>query len=161
MKYSEDIVEKVYSSNSEIGTHTYSHKYLTLLTKENIESEINSATIIFNEITGSNIEYLRPPYGSYNDIVKNISPYPIILWNIDTRDWFTKDSDKIYNHIITNVCDGCIVLMHDVYPATIEAVKKVIPELKSMGYDIVSVSDELKIKNIELSAGEVVREIRN
>lgn len=36
--------------------------------------------------------------------------------------------------------------MHDIYPETIEATKKLIPELKSLGYSIVSVSKLMKEK---------------
>ncbi len=45
-----------------------------------------------------------------------------------------------------NACDGCIVLMHDTYPETIEAVKTLIPALNEKGYSVVSVSKLMEIK---------------
>lgn len=161
MKYNSDKVLAVYNSNSEVGSHTYSHKYLTKLSSSDLNNEINSTSILFNEITGGNIEYLRPPYGSYNDFVKENSGYPIILWNIDTKDWLLRDSEKVYNNIINNACDGCILLMHDPYKESLEALKKALPALKEMGYEIVSVSELLKIKNIELNNGQIVRKLYN
>ena len=159
MKYNEDIVKEVYNSNSEVASHTYSHKNLNKLSSKDILSEINSPVIAFNEITGGDIKYLRPPYGNYNDIVKSTN-YPIILWNIDPKDWLVKDSSKVYNSVLKHACDGCIVLMHDIYPTTIEAVKMLIPKLNSMGYEVVSVSNLAKYKNYEIKNSEIIRKIK-
>ncbi len=159
MKYNTDIVKKVYNSNSEIGTHTYSHKRLTSLSNDEIYNEINSSEIIFNDITGDHLKYLRPPYGSYNDHIKGLG-YNIILWNIDTKDWLTRDSKKIYNSVLNNACDGCIVLMHDIYPETIEAVKMLIPTLNEMNYEVVSISNLIYNKNHILSKDEVISHVK-
>lgn len=160
MKYNKDIVKKVYESNSEIGTHTYSHKRLTTLSLEEMYNEINSSAIIFNEITNDKIKYLRPPYGSYNDSVKSLE-YNIVLWNIDPKDWLVKDSKKIYNSVLSTACDGCIVLMHDIYPETIEAVKMLIPALNEMNYEVVSISNLIKIKNYIPNNNETISYINN
>lgn len=159
MKYNTDIVKKVYNSNSEIGTHTYSHKRLTSLSNDEIYNEINSSEIIFNDITGDHLKYLRPPYGSYNDHIKGLG-YNIILWNIDPKDWLTRDSKKIYNSVLNNACDGCIVLMHDIYPETIEAVKMLIPTLNEINYEVVSISNLIYNKNHILSKDEVISHVK-
>lgn len=159
MKYNEEIVKKVYKSSSEVASHTYSHKNLNKLSKDDILKEINSTSIIFNKITNDNIKYIRPPYGNYNDTVKSTN-FPIILWNIDPKDWLVKDSTKVYNSVLKHACDGCIVLMHDLYPTTIEAVKMLIPKLNSLGYEVVSISDLAKYKNYNLKNGEIIRKIK-
>ena len=159
MKYNEDIVKEVYNSSSEVASHTYSHKNLNKLSSKDILSEINSPAILFNEITGGEIKYLRPPYGNHNETVDS-TKYPIILWNIDPKDWLTKDSNKIYNAVLKHACDGCIVLMHDIYPTTIEAVKMLIPKLNSMGYEVVSISNLAKYKNHEIKNNEIIRKIK-
>ena len=145
IKGRENIIKKIYKSKSEVGSHGYSHINFTNLDKEELNTEINSTNILFNSITNGKISLLRPPYGEYNDNVTSLN-YNIILWNIDSKDWLLKDSEKIYNNVLKNACDGCIVLMHDIYPETIEATKKLIPELKSLGYSIVSVSELMKEK---------------
>lgn len=159
MKYNEEIVKEVYKSSSEVASHTYSHKNLNKLSKDDILKEINSTSIIFNKITNDNIKYIRPPYGNYNDTVKSTN-FPIILWNIDPKDWLVKDSTKVYNSVLKHACDGCIVLMHDLYPTTIEAVKMLIPKLNSLGYEVVSISDLVKYKNYNLKNGKIIRKIK-
>lgn len=159
MKYNEDIVKEINESNSEVGSHTYSHKNLENLSSKEILNEINSPAILFKEITGNEIKYIRPPYGNYNDTVISTN-YPIVLWNIDPKDWLVKDSSKVYNSVLKHACDGCIVLMHDLYPTTIEAVKMLIPKLNSMGYEVVSISDLAKYKNYQIKNSEIIRKIK-
>ncbi len=159
MKYNKEVVNEIDNSNSEIGMHSYSHKYLTDLDENELLNEINSVNILFNEITSKNITYLRPPYGKYNDSVLAL-PYKIVLWNIDPKDWLVRDSEKIYNNVIKNACDGCIVLMHDIYPETIEATKKLIPSLNEMGYDVVSISKLVELKNYDIENNNIISIIK-
>ena len=160
MKNNREITKKLYDSGMEIGNHTYSHKYLTRISKSDVLEEINSTSILFNEITGGNINLLRAPYGSVNTSVRNLSPFPIISWNIDTKDWLYKDASKSAPIVLDNVSDGDIILMHDIHKPTIELVKIIVPELKSRGYDLVTVSEMSAYKNSKLENGVVYRKIK-
>lgn len=157
MKYNQDITRGLYNLGMEVASHTYSHKNLTSLSKKEMESELNSTDIIFKEITKDAISLVRPPYGSYNKQLSCTIKHPIILWNVDTNDWLHKDEEKIYNHIIENISDGDIVLMHDLYPTTLEALKMVLPVLRQMGYKITTVSDLANEKGYTLENGIIYR----
>lgn len=160
MKNYEELVRKIKKSNSEIGSHSYSHKNLTSLSEDELSDELNSTNIIYNAITGENLKYLRPPYNYYNENVIN-SKYEIITWNIDTKDWLLKDSTKIYNSVISKACDGCIVLMHDIYEESLDATKLLLPKLNEMGYEVVSISKLAEIKNYDFRTDEVTSFIGN
>ncbi len=160
MKYNQEIVKQVLANGMEIGSHTYAHKNLNKLSESEIDNEINSTNIIFNEITGDNIELTRPPYGNSNDLVKARMNTPLIAWNIDTNDWLYRDSEYVYNHIIDNVQSGDIILMHDIYPETVEAVKKVLPHLNALGYKVTTVSELARIQNRTLENGVVYRSLK-
>ena len=157
MKYNQDITRGLYNLGMEVSSHTYSHKNLTSLSKKEMESELNSTDIIFKEITKDAISLVRPPYGSYNKQLSCTIKHPIILWNVDTNDWLHKDEERIYNHIIENISDGDIVLMHDLYPTTLEALKMVLPVLRQMGYKITTVSDLANEKGYTLENGIIYR----
>ena len=159
MKNNTNIIKSIYNSNSEVGSHSYSHKDLTSLSRNSMFYEMNSVNTVFYEITNDYITLLRPPYGKYNDEMFNAG-YRIVTWNVDTKDWLVKDSDKIYNNVIKGVSDGCIVLMHDIYPETLEATKRLLPALKEKGYNVVSVSKLLDIKNYEYNPNKVISEIK-
>jgi len=160
MKYNQDIVREVLNNGMEIGSHTYAHKSLTSLNDDEVLEEVNSTNIIYNEITGENIKLLRPPYGSINERVKDLVVNPIINWNIDTNDWLYRDSDVTAVHIIKNAKDGDIILMHDIYPETLEAVKKVLPILREMGFKVTTVSELASIKDVVLEPHQVYRSIK-
>ncbi len=159
MKYLPSVVQAVYLSGNEIGSHSYSHKNLTRVSKDELLTEINSVTILYNEITGDNLKYLRPPYGSVNKRLVEISHFPLIKWSIDPADWLSRDAEKISSHILEKAYDGAIVLLHDLYPETIEALKITIPELQARGYELVTISDLTKYKNYTLSPGQIIREM--
>lgn len=157
MKYNQDVTREIHNLGMEVSSHTYSHKNLTSLSKKEMESELNSIDIIFKEITNDAISLVRPPYGNYNELLRQTIKHPIILWNVDTNDWLHKDEEKIYNHIIENISDGDIVLMHDLYPTTLEALKMVLPVLRQMGYKITTVSNLANEKGYTLENGIIYR----
>lgn len=160
MKALGSVVNYVKDNNMEIGSHTYSHKRLTDLTKEEALEEINSTVIVYNELTNENLTLLRPPYGSINNEVMNLSLFPLITWSIDPKDWLNKDPEYIKNHVLETIYDGAIILMHDIYPTSKEAIKMLIPELINNGYKLVTVSELAKIKGKTLVPGQIVREIK-
>lgn len=145
----------VYENNLEIGSHTYSHINMKKKTINQIEEELKKTNDIFYNITGSNINLVRPPYGAYNDNILNNIDYPFITWNIDTNDWRYRNKEHIVNHILANVTDGSIILMHDSYESTVEAVKEVLPRLYALGYQVVTVSDLAVLKGATIENNRV------
>ena len=157
VKGNEKIIEDLYESGMEIGNHMYSHKLLTRMKEEKIREECDKTRKLIYDITGEYPNLTRPSYGSVNRIVKSTINGPIIGWNIDTLDWKYHNSDFIYNKILNKVNDGSIILMHDIYTATANALDKVIPELLNRGYQLVTVSELFYYKNIELENGRMYR----
>ena len=80
---------------------------------------------------------------------------PIIIWNIDTLDWKYHSSDRIVNSILSKLKEGDIILMHDLYTSSINAIDKLIPKLLEKGYMPVTVSELFYYYNIELKEGKV------
>ncbi len=159
MKRYKDITKRLYDNGMEIGNHTYSHKYLTKLKLSKALEEINSTSILYNQITGDNITLLRVPYGSINSTIRQNSPLPIISWSIDTKDWLYRDPEKSAPIVLNHVKDGDIILMHDMYESTTELVKIIVPELKARGYELLTVSELARYKNYQLQPGVVVKEM--
>lgn len=145
-----DVVKAVYDRGNEIGIHTWNHKELTKLSLEEIQSEVNStADAIFN-LTGERPVLVRPPYGSVNNIVKSaLSNYILILWNVDSLDWKSRNEEKIVPLVMNNVKDGDIILLHDIHSTTIPALEKIVKQLTEQDYQLVTVSDMLKAKGYD------------
>lgn len=154
--YKETILRSVVNGN-EIGNHTYNHRNLAKLSRSQVETQINSTNIIFNEITGKNMSLLRPPYGAIRKNDRDSLPYKIITWNIDTKDWLHRDSVYVSNYVLENAKDGAIILMHDIHKTSADAVKIIVPELISNGYKLVTVSELANIKGINLEDGKIYK----
>lgn len=130
----------------EIGSHTYNHSYLTKLSPEEMQNEIDQTNQVVAQVTGHETTCIRPPGGFYNDeVIKRIN-CPIAMWNVDTLDWKSRNAQSVAGIATTNIKDGDIILMHDLYSSTAEAVRTIVPALISQGFQIVTVSELLNAK---------------
>ena len=153
-------IKKAFRMGCEIGNHSYSHPSLTGLSVQGIRQEIESTGQLIYKITGEYPTLLRPPYGAYNRNVCYSVDLPVILWSVDTRDWATRDAQATVSHIKTHVKDGDIILMHDIHPQTVDAVRQILPWLKEQGYQMVTVSELAKYRDISLKDGSVYTSLR-
>jgi peptidoglycan/xylan/chitin deacetylase (PgdA/CDA1 family) len=147
-------IKRAHSLGCEIGTHTWSHKNLTKLTAEQINEEMNKSADAITSITGAPVKLMRPPEGAMNSAVQSKLAFPIIMWSVDSMDWKHRNAAKDYNSVVNSVFDGCIILMHDLYPATAEAVEKIIPDLMAKGYKFVTVSELFEARGRTLQNGK-------
>lgn len=137
-----EVVKAVYDSGCEIGNHTINHYNLTKQSKSTINSEINGNQEKINSCCGAELDCIvRPPYGSYDDTLKSLCQHPLILWSVDTLDWSSRNAQMVFEEVKKQTDDGCIILCHDIYESTMEAVKLYVPWLVAQGYQICSVSE--------------------
>lgn len=96
---------------------------------------------------------LRPPYGAIGGVMHEKVKMPMILWNIDTLDWKTRNAQKTIETVMNNVGDGDIVLMHDIHTESVDAALKLIPKLEKEGYQLVTISEMAEAKGQKLENG--------
>lgn len=156
-----DEVKRMDELGCELGNHTYDHTDLTTLSADEITSEISRVDEKLVELTGQGASVVRPPYGSINDTVRATIGTPMILWSIDTLDWKTEDVESTVEEVMNNVKDGSIILMHDIYSASVDAAEILIPQLIEEGYQLVTVHELAALHHTELSAGIAYGEFHN
>jgi len=150
-----DIVKRIVDEGNEIGNHTYSHIQLTSLPKDKVRYQIDKTQKAILSVTGIEPKIMRPTYGSYDDKLKSTINMPMILWSIDPKDWKVKDGEKIANHVLSQVKDGDIILLHDMFESTTEAVDIIVPGLLNRGFQLVTVSELYEYKGEALNAGKI------
>lgn len=138
-----EIVKQIKEEGNEIGSHTYDHQDLSQLSSNEIQMEIEKTDKVIEKITGEDIVFLRPPYGSITELGARLVNRPIINWSVDSEDWKTRDSEQIFQKIIETVYDGSILLFHDIYPETVSVIPQVIDYLHEQGYQIETVGELL------------------
>lgn len=130
----------------EIGDHSYDHKQLTKLSAEGVGAELDKTAEAVTSVTGSRMNTMRPPYGSYNSAVYGICRqrgYEVILWDVDTSDWRRRSSQDIIETVLRETRDGSIILMHDRLQNSLEATPAIIDGLRQKGFEFVTVSELL------------------
>ncbi|WMT41718.1 hypothetical protein RE628_04295 [Paenibacillus sp. D2_2] len=61
----------------------------------------------------------------------------MVLWDIDTLDWKSRNADKIYQSIQKSKPNGSIILMHET-KATLDALPRIIKYLQDQKLEIVN-----------------------
>ena len=113
---------------------------------DDAEHEIIDTRDIIQKVTGIQTKITRPPYGSINSAVQYAVDQSFIMWDVDTLDWKTHNTDAILQEIKNEVSPGSIILMHDIHQTSIDALPTVIEYLQSQGYDLVTVNELLDHK---------------
>lgn len=146
-------VKKMKEIGCELGNHSYDHASLAKLDADGIKSEISKTNKAIKKAAGSEATVMRPPYGAINDTVKSNVGMPMILWNIDTLDWKTRDKEKNISAVMDSLKDGNIILMHDIHTETVDAALELIPKIEEAGYQMVTVSELAAAKGEKLKNG--------
>ena len=136
-----DEILRMQQNGHEIGNHTYEHKYLNRLNADGVRRQVEACNQAVASVTGRAPALVRLPGGLKNEtVLQNISQ-PIIMWNVDTLDWKTRDAAQTVQAVLGKVKDGDIVLMHELYGASGDAACTLIPALTAQGYQLVTVSE--------------------
>lgn len=136
-----DQLKREAADGNDIGSHTWDHNDLTSLDVAGVQSEVNQTQQAVMNVLGKQPFMLRPPYGAWNQSVLHTVGMPLILWSVDPDDWKDRDADIVYQRVMSHAHANAIVLSHDLYPTTAAAYQRIIPDLISQGYTLVTVSN--------------------
>ena len=148
-----DVIRKMKDMGCEIGNHSTNHKRLGGQAAPVISAEIQTTQNYLTEILGHGATLFRPPYGSADAVVQATAKLPLAMWSIDPRDWESKNPIAIRDHIMKQVKDGDVILLHDIHETTIQAMKEVIPMLKQRGYQMVTMSEMAAARGMQMQNG--------
>jgi len=160
-----DTIRRMVDEGHEIACHTWDHKNLTKLTPEEIAEEMQKTIDAVHEITDGRgvMRLMRPPGGNYNDDVQEDSrnrDWRIVKWSVDTLDWQNREVNAILDAAYNSsykIGDNAIVLMHDIYQATVEAAVIMMDRLIEEEYAIVTATQMLDMRMGGGVAGEVYK----
>lgn len=149
------LVERMAAEGHQIGVHTYDHVLVTDLDREEFTRQVEGTRRILYRILGETELWLRPPYGIYNDNTAQWADSPIVLWSVDPEDWSDSNTQRIVRHVLSHAGDGDIILMHDIYPSSVEAALEIIDSMQRDGYRFVTVRELLEARGISPEIGHV------
>jgi peptidoglycan/xylan/chitin deacetylase (PgdA/CDA1 family) len=140
----EHIVRQAYADGNEIGNHSWDHTDFRKLSPADIEVQVKLTQSAIAAAGVPAPKVIRPPYGAVDPMILGHLHMAVIGWNIDPLDWKLHDPQAIYDNVLASVRPGGIVLMHDIDPATADALEPILQVLKQQ-YQLVTVSELLQL----------------
>ena len=138
-----EIIEQMKEDGHIIGNHTYTHIQLRSGNREKFRDELVLTNEVISGITGEEVQYVRPPYGTWDKkLEEELNMFPV-LWNVDPNDWCTGNADKVTKRIVNKAKENGIILLHDCYQSSVDAALASIDILTEEGYEFVTVEEIL------------------
>jgi cellulose synthase/poly-beta-1,6-N-acetylglucosamine synthase-like glycosyltransferase/peptidoglycan/xylan/chitin deacetylase (PgdA/CDA1 family)/spore germination protein YaaH len=149
------LTRRIAQEGHEIGNHSWSHPDFAGLSPQAIRMELSAAGRTIEAITGERPIVFRPPYiGDAQPsteerlrpmAVANEMGYRIAGLEIDPKDWYEKDPQRIIANAIRDLekNNGRVVLLHDAggdRSATVAALGPLIDTLRARGYELTTIA---------------------
>ncbi|AXF58053.1 delta-lactam-biosynthetic de-N-acetylase [Salicibibacter kimchii] len=139
-----DLIKRMDEEGHIVGNHSWNHPSFPDLNDNEVVSELSRVEEAFKALTGKEMNYLRPPRGTFNERTMKIAKeegYQHIFWSFAYVDW-NPDSQKgkayAYDRIMDRVHPGAVLLLHSVSKDNAAALGDVIDALESEGYQFQS-----------------------
>ncbi len=137
-----EVIRRMSKEGHLIGNHTYSHIQLSSANSEAFKEELIKTNEAIEALTGQEVQYVRPPYGTWDKkFEKELNMFPV-LWTVDPLDWCSDNVAGIVQKVTSKAKENAIILMHDEYKSTVTAALQIVDKLLEQGYEFVTV-DEL------------------
>lgn len=149
-----------------IGNHSFDHEDLAVLNSADQSFEIRNANEIITRVCRAvepkyRVDYFRCPYGSCYApaapaVRKMIAEQGQIhvYWRVDSLDWKLLDDIKVADLVIKQMqlLDRGIVLMHDVHPTTVGALRIILEWIREQNeagkqYRLVTIPEAVALIN--------------
>jgi len=145
-------VKAIYNAGHQVGSHTWSHPNLPDLNRQQITDQITLNDQAFQRILGVTPAFLRPPYGSYNDLAREVSynlNKKFVTWDFDSLDSdgaTVAQSKTYYDQLVSRHPSNVIALNHETEEGTAkQLLPYAIQKLQAAGYKLVTVADCLGV----------------
>ena len=151
----EDLVRRMEAEGHQVGIHAQNHNML--VSPETVGTEVIPLRNTLAGLLGHSDFMVRPPYGKTTQEVRARLGAPVILWSVDPEDWSDTDTRRQVTHIVSRVKDGDIILLHDVYPSSVETALQAVDLLRKRGFYFVTVEELFALRGVEPQEGEIYR----
>ncbi len=126
-----------------VYNYTYDKPHPEKLTTEQLTEQLTKAEqVIVSTVSKNPRPFFRPPYGEFNESIvatTKAAGYCVIHWTVDALDWQEGQTvDGAKQRVLDKARPGGIVLMNVASDVVADLVPSLITELRSQGYDLVS-----------------------
>lgn len=137
------LARAVREAGHEIGNHSHTHPYFCLCTPGRIYGELDRAQRAIADATGARPALVRAPYGvrwfGLREAQRRLGLLGV-MWTVIGLDW-KLPAEGVAARVRRGLSNGAIVCLHDTPESSaLEALRILIPEIRSRGFKLVTIS---------------------
>lgn len=160
-----DIARAALADGHELANHTYDHIRLTGMPPAVIERELTEGAASIERATGVWPIVFRTPGGGYSQEVLNVAQrlgMTMAQWSSNAMDATQANGenpspDRIYRNVMSTMKPGSIVLLHEPSKGSLEALPRIIRDLRAQGYRFVTLKEMMERHGNEITTWEEAR----
>lgn len=152
-----ELVRRAAADGHVIASHSWSHPDMAALPRADADGELERTARLLEALLGHGVLFYRAPFtASFDDadadrVEQHAAAfdhgYAYVAASVDPADWDHADADAIVARVLAQVDDGGrVVVLHDGggdRGATVEAVRRLVPELARRGHPIIGLEQYL------------------
>jgi peptidoglycan/xylan/chitin deacetylase (PgdA/CDA1 family) len=144
-----EIVRQIHGHGHQLALHGYRHTPFPLENPSTLRSLLNEARNRVSDICGiaaESIRDVRPPYGAFTRLTVSMLSewgYRLVMWNCIPPHWMQPVHWSI-RQVMDAVIPGGVIVLHDGHGhgrRVTEIVEAVVPRIKSLGLDFLTVEE--------------------
>ena len=155
------VVKDAYDRGFELGNHSYSHTRLNEKTVEEAVADWQKCQDLVAEITGEAPVFFRYPFNATNQTLLDTINTPSIRGYAAGDYEAGVTAEIIAQRVIEGAADGNIILLHvsKGYDWTENSLHIIIPELRSLGYEITTVGGLFEAQGVDPYTGVYINNV--
>jgi peptidoglycan-N-acetylglucosamine deacetylase len=148
------VLQRIDSMGCEIGNHSWGYSSMDQMDSTEIDESVENTRQAVEMYTSKSPNFFRPPNLAVSNTMYEVIYLPF-AGGVLGYDWPGGGGDtpeKVASNVLSEMKDGAIILLHDVQPdphPTPEALDTLIPALKNLGYEFVTLSDLFDRKGVD------------
>ncbi|MCS6920000.1 MAG: polysaccharide deacetylase family protein [Fimbriimonadales bacterium] len=141
-----DLARRIAAEGHALGCHSYDHQRQTDLTEEQVWRQIRDCQVLAQR-AGVKLVAYRPPYLAQNAAVRRAVQrwkMPLVMATTLGEPAQPTPSHAWVYHYARRARNGSILLLHDTYPHTVDALPELIRALRQRGFEFATVPELVK-----------------
>lgn len=133
------VLRRMHRDGHAVGNHTWSHAQLTRVGDKVLREQIRRPKRALGSLLDT---CMRPPYGLIDRRVAAVSlaaGFQPVMWTEHIEDWRPHSLAWTIQRLRDATRPGAVILTHDTHGQTVTAVRKMLPQWKRMGYELLPV----------------------
>lgn len=141
-----ELVRSIDRAGHQLGNHGYSHYRCDDVSSAIYIADILRGQLVLEEVVGKSLPRIfRPPYGTVSipTFLKLTGcGFQYVFWSFDSYDSFVRNADELLGQFQTRpVLAGDVLLLHEDYSLTVEALPRILDLLSADGHVFSRVSE--------------------